>query len=59
MKIELETKDGRVQEFDKDHAERILRKENSGWSIAKGSKYQYSKKNGIISRRGKETLRDA
>ena len=44
--------EGAKQEFDIDHAERILRMRHSGWVLPKDSDYEY--KDGIISRRDKK-----
>lgn len=42
-------KEGARQQFDIDHAERILAIPNSGWELPKDSEFEYV--NGTISRR--------
>ena len=47
----LETASGTQQEFEINHAERILRApENGGWRLPKDSPYQYDYYNGITKR---------
>jgi hypothetical protein len=41
----------KLQEFDIDHAERILRMPNNGgWDLPKDSKYRLDKKDGLVTR---------
>ena len=55
-KVALATvNEGAIQEFDIDHAERILRMKNSGWQLPKDSEYEY--KDGTISRRNQKKNR--
>ena len=55
-KVALATvNEGAIQEFDIDHAERILRMRNSGWQLPKDSEYEY--KDGTISRRNQKKNR--
>jgi hypothetical protein len=52
-RVALATVNGGVrQEFDIDHAERILRMPRSGWVLPDDSQFEY--KDGIISRRDKK-----
>lgn len=48
-------KEGARQQFDIDHAERILAIPNSGWELPKDSEFEYV--NGTISRRDKKKNR--
>ena len=48
-------KEGARQQFDIDHAERILSIPNSGWELPKDSEFEYV--NGTISRRDKKKNR--
>lgn len=51
--VELQAGDNK-QEFEINHAERILRMPNNGgWQLAKGSAYQFTKADGITSRKNK------
>ena len=55
-KVDLATvNEGAIQEFDIDHAERILRMKNSGWQLPKDSEYEY--KDGTINRRNQKKNR--
>ena len=55
-KVALATvNEGAIQEFDIDHAERILRMKNSGWQLPKDSEYEY--KDGTINRRNQKKNR--
>ena len=52
-KVTLATvSEGEREEFDIDHAERILRMQKSGWMLPKDSEFEY--KDGTISRRDKK-----
>lgn len=44
--------DGQGQEFEVDHAERILRMTSSGWGLPEDSDYEF--KDGTINRRDKK-----
>jgi len=45
--VELVNDMGNTQQFTIDHAERILRMPNSGWSLPEDSPYQFEYYNGI------------
>ncbi len=49
--VVLETADGKTQEFDINHAERILRMPNNGgWRLPDNSPYQFDYYDGITKR---------
>lgn len=49
--VVLETADGKAQEFDINHAERILRMPNNGgWRLPDNSPYQFDYYDGITKR---------
>lgn len=49
--VELETADGKIQEFEINHAERILRMPNNGgWRLPDNSPYQFDYYDGITKR---------
>lgn len=48
--VVLETADGTRQEFELNHAERILRHPDSGWNLPKDSPYQFDYYDGITKR---------
>ena len=50
-RVALATKEGVKEEFEVDHAERILAMRNSGWHLPSDSEYKYE--NGTISRADK------
>jgi hypothetical protein len=53
----LETAEGTQQEFDIDHAERILRTpENGGWRLPEDSDYQFDYYDGITRRGNKKDI---
>ena len=55
-KVALATvNEGAIQEFDIDHAERILAIKNSGWKLPENSQFELI--NGTISRRDKKKNR--
>lgn len=49
--VELETADGKTQDFEINHAERILRMPNNGgWRLPDNSPYQFDYYDGITKR---------
>lgn len=58
--VTLETANGTKQDFEINHAERILRApENGGWKLPDNSPYQFDYYNGITKRTGQGTSEKA
>lgn len=57
--VVLETADGTRQEFELNHAERILRHPESGWNLPIDSPYQFDYYDGITKRTGKRDSEEA
>lgn len=57
--VVLETADGTRQEFEINHAERILRHPDSGWDLPEDSPYQFDYYDGITKRTNKGNSTEA
>lgn len=57
--VVLETADGIRQEFEINHAERILRHPDSGWKLPEDSPYQFEFYDGITKRTSQGNSKEA